>query len=83
MNGVQFSSKSWPTTYQSHHSCYGHMPAFLFSWTSNFVLKPGGLAISSIVCAQYLIKPFYLHHDPSSPWLAKGTLLSLIVFESV
>ena len=25
--------------------CFGHLPAFLFSWTSNIVLKPGSLAL--------------------------------------
>jgi amino acid transporter len=49
--------------------CYGHLTGFLFSWTSNWVLKPGGLAIASIVCAQYLTKPFFLHSDPPSKWI--------------
>lgn len=49
---------------------YGHLCAFLFSW-------PGGLAIASIVCAQYLVKPFYLTHDPSA-WLSKGVGLVIL-----
>ena len=51
--------------------CYGHLPAFLFSWTSNIVLKPGSLAIAAIVCAQYALKPFYLESEPST-WLQNG-----------
>lgn len=57
--------------------CYGHLPAFLFSWTSNLVLKPGGLAIASIVCAQYALKPFYITSNAPDD-LALGVALVIL-----
>lgn len=36
------------------------IPAFLFSWVSVFLLKPSGLAIISLTCAEYFLRIFYV-----------------------
>ncbi|XP_072037430.1 b(0,+)-type amino acid transporter 1-like [Amphiura filiformis] len=37
---------------------YGGMVAFMFSWVSNFILKPA-LAVVILACAEYIVQPFY------------------------
>ena len=65
-------------TLRSIFRTYGHLPAFLFSWTSNFVLKPGGMAIASIVCIQYLLSIAYSQSETPNAWLEKGSPVHLL-----
>lgn len=37
-------------------SCLG----FLSLWTDSFVVRPAGLAIAALLCANYLIQPFFI-----------------------
>lgn len=44
----------------------GSLLAFLFTWTAVTVLRPVGLAIITLTCAKYLVKPFYLSNEAPS-----------------
>ena len=59
------------------HECYGALPAFLFAWTSNLVIKPGGTAIIVLVAGQYIAQPFYSAAAPD--WVAKGAAYAVLV----
>ncbi|XP_078069700.1 b(0,+)-type amino acid transporter 1 [Mustelus asterias] len=45
---------------------FGHIPAFLFSWTSVFIARPAGIAAMSLSLAQYIAAPFYEKCQPPS-----------------
>ena len=45
-------------------SCFGGIPAFLYSWTAVLVIKPSAIAGVSIVFGSYVAKPFYEDCDP-------------------
>ena len=55
----------------------GSLLAFLFTWTAVTVLRPVGLAIITLTCAKYLIKPFYLSTEAPST-VAKPLALFII-----
>lgn len=55
----------------------GSLLAFLFTWTAVTVLRPVGLAIITLTCAKYLIKPFYLGTEAPSI-VAKPLALCII-----
>ena len=38
---------------------FGDIPAFLFVYTSNILLKPAGLAAIVLATGDYLVAPFY------------------------
>ena len=48
-------------------STYGAWPAFIFSWTANFVLKPSIVAIIILSCAEYAVAPFYEGTECDAP----------------
>ena len=38
---------------------YGSLAGFIYIWSTGVVTKPGSLAIISLVCGEYILKPFY------------------------
>ena len=38
----------------------GSLLSFLYAWTSTFILRPAGIAVSTILFARYLVRPFYI-----------------------
>jgi len=43
---------------------YGNLPAFLYSWASNLVIKPGATALIALVAGQYAAKVVYVTTTP-------------------
>ena len=39
---------------------FGSLLSFLYTWTSTFILRPAGIAVSTILFARYLIRPLYI-----------------------
>ena len=46
-------------SYAYMHRAFGGLPAFLYVWTSGFVIRPSERAIGAIALANYLCRPFY------------------------
>ena len=38
--------------YQYLHRAWGPLPAFLFTWTSTLITRPGSIAIICLICAE-------------------------------
>jgi amino acid transporter len=51
------------------------LPAFLFTWASSTITRPGSLAIIILVSGEYAVRPFYDEQPPV--WVAKGAALAL------
>ena len=39
---------------------FGSLAAFLYSWTSIFVIRPSSIAIITLTCTRYLTRPLYI-----------------------
>lgn len=46
-------------SYTYIYAALGDLPAFLLSWTVNFVTRPASYAMTSIAFAEYALAPFY------------------------
>lgn len=55
---------------------FGPVMAFLFSWTSVTVIKPCGIAVVAITCAEYLLLLFFTD-DCGSPPIALIKILAV------
>ena len=51
------------------------LPAFLFTWASSTITRPGSQAIIILVSGEYFVRPFY--DDIPPQWVAKGAALAL------
>ncbi|XP_076032321.1 L-type amino acid transporter sobremesa isoform X2 [Oratosquilla oratoria] len=59
---------------------YGPVPAFLFSWVSILLLKPSGLAIIALTCAEYSSRLFILGgSDCHIPGVSVKLLASCVI----
>eukprot|EP00039_Didymoeca_costata_P013541 m.208083 g.208083 ORF g.208083 m.208083 type:complete len:523 (+) comp15806_c0_seq28:3090-4658(+) len=56
---------------------FGKPAAFVYIWSTALVTKPGSLAIICLVCAEYILKPFYLKSEP--PWLLSKGLSVMVI----
>ena len=45
-------------------AAFGHIPAYLFAWTSVFIIRPASGAIIALTFAEYVAKPFYPETKP-------------------
>lgn len=55
---------------------YGELAGFLYTWTACLVTKPVSFAIITVVCAEYILKPFY---DTEAPvWLNRSIAIAMI-----
>lgn len=61
---------------------FGPVPAFVFSWTSVFVVRPASIAAMSLSLAQYTAAPFY-GACPPPPAVVKCTAAASILIVTV
>ncbi|KAJ3312329.1 hypothetical protein HDV04_003222 [Boothiomyces sp. JEL0838] len=58
---------------------YGALPAFLFSWTGILAGRPGGIAIITHTCAEYISKILETNSgEGNSPFIIKVLAISII-----
>lgn len=57
---------------------YGDVLAFIYTWATSVVTKPGSLAIICLVCAQYVVKPFYDLGEEAPVWVVKATAITVV-----
>lgn len=65
---------------------FGPIPAFLFSWTSLFVIKPTSFAIICLSFSEYVCAPFYSGCKPPGPvvkCLAAAAILFITMVNSI
>ncbi|KAJ3020165.1 hypothetical protein HKX48_001217 [Thoreauomyces humboldtii] len=63
-------------------AAFGHLPAFLFSWTGATVTRPGSVSIITFITAEYAVRLMYYTHpaeDPLPVWLVKFMALVCIL----
>ncbi|GCB64886.1 b(0,+)-type amino acid transporter 1 isoform X1 [Scyliorhinus torazame] len=58
---------------------FGHVPAFLCSWTSVFLARPAGIAAMSLSLAQYVAAPFYGECRPPSAVVKCTAAASILI----
>lgn len=44
---------------QQKHKCFGRVPAFLFDWICNLIIRPSMFAIMCFTLGTYMTQPFY------------------------
>nr|CAB3266341.1 b(0,+)-type amino acid transporter 1-like [Phallusia mammillata] len=62
---------------------FGPIPAYLFAWTSSFILKPSTFSLLALTFAEYVLKPLYAGNcggiPPNAVKLVAATLILLVV----
>lgn len=58
---------------------YGELAAFVYIWITAMLTKPVSLAIITVVCSEYILKPFYSADDTEAPAAAKKLVAAAIV----
>ncbi|XP_057290971.1 b(0,+)-type amino acid transporter 1-like isoform X6 [Hydractinia symbiolongicarpus] len=67
--------------YSYFHAAFGPLPAFLFSFTTVFILKPSSLVLITITCGNYIITAIgYEPERTAYNKLIAAVLLGIIVF---
>ena len=57
----------------------GDAMAFLFSWQSGILTSPAGEAAISLVCAEYILVPFYDDGCGEPPLIQRKILASVLI----
>lgn len=71
LEGYSFNNRNKWTQF------FGSLMAFLYSWTAITVIRPSSIAIVTLTCSRYLIRPFYL--DCELPvWILKCIAFSIL-----
>lgn len=50
---------------------FGELPAFLFLYTANLLLKPAGIAGVALTTGSYIVEPFYICNPQDKMLIAK------------
>lgn len=63
--------------YGSIHKRLGEIFAFLYSWSALVILKPSSLAVNSLSCSTYILKPIIGKCGPSTVIIKLGAVVIL------
>ena len=80
-SGGEYSYLKEAYSFRNKHRVFevlGSLLSFLFVWASMLIIRPSSLALITLTCARYLVRPFYVDCDAISESAVKLLAVSIL-----